>query len=108
MQKNPGKMITMLAGLQQRVSVIQKEIAAEIFEGRASNGLVILRVTGKGEFLSVFIDPSLLSEDADTIGALVIAAGNQAHQSKEAFSKAKLATISSGLLPLGMKVSDFG
>jgi DNA-binding YbaB/EbfC family protein len=106
MQKNPGKLISALASLQQKAHTIQKEIAAEIFEGRAANGLVVLKISGKGEFISAFIDPSLLTEDSDTISALIVSAGNHASQQKDAIAKTKLASISAGMLPFGMRIPE--
>lgn len=104
MQKNLGKMLSGMKALQQRMDVIQKELGEAVFEGEAANGLVKVAVTGKGEILRVTLDPSLLSEDADTLGDLVVVASKKAHAAKEAVAKEKLASVSKGLLPFGLSV----
>jgi DNA-binding YbaB/EbfC family protein len=108
MQQNLGKMLKSMQQLQVRMDTIQKELGEAVFDGEAANGLVKVSVTGKGEIKLVLIDPSVMSEDADTIGDLVVVAARKAHQAKEAVAKEKLASVSSGLLPLGMKIPGLG
>lgn len=108
MQKNPGGMLKNLAALQKRVDAIQKEIADASFDGQSAQGLVKVTVTGKGDLTNLVLDPTVLSEDAETVAALVMVAFGKANEAKEAFSKQKLGTVASGLLPFGMKVPGLG
>lgn len=108
MSANLGKMLKGLTAMQAKMDTIQAELGAAVFEGEAAQGLVKVSVTGKGEIKRVVIDPSVLTEDADTIGDLVVVAAKKAHDAKELVAKQKLATVSSGLLPLGLKIPGLG
>lgn len=108
MQKNLGKMMSTLAALQKKGDAIQKELAAATFEGSAADGLVRVQMSGKGELVRVTIDPSLLNEDAETLGDLVTVAGKKAYEAKEAMAKEKLASLAEGVMPFGLKVPGFG
>jgi DNA-binding YbaB/EbfC family protein len=108
MQQNMGKMLKGITELQKRVDAAQKEIGEAQFEGSAANNLVKVTITGKGEFKRVVIDPSLLTEDAETIADLVMVAGNKANEATEALAKTKLSGIAGGMLPLGLKIPGLG
>lgn len=108
MQKNLGGMLKTITELQKRVDKIQKEIAAQSFNGEAAQGLVKATVTGKGEVTHLTIDPTAMTEDAETLAALVLVALGKANEAKEAFSKEKLGGVASGLLPMGFKLPGLG
>lgn len=108
MQQNMGKMLKGITELQKRVEAVQNEIAQAQFDGAAANGLVKVTINGKGELKSVVIDPSVLTEDAETVGDLVVVATNKAHEAKEAMAKQKLSGLGAGLLPLGLKIPGLG
>lgn len=103
-----GKMLKSIQELQARMNTIQAELGDAVFEGEAANGLVKVSVTGKGEIKLVTIDPEVMSEGAEIVGDLVVVAARKAHDAKEVVAKQKLASVSSGLLPLGMKLPGLG
>lgn len=107
-QKNIGGLLKNMQQLQSRMDKIQTELAEALYEGSAGNGLVKVTLTGKGEHKSITIDPSILSEDAETVGDLVLVASKQAYDKKEAAAKEKLAGITSGVLPFGLKFPGLG
>src|SRR5690606_19734996 len=102
--KQNGGVLNKIAQLQKRMTAVQAEIGAQVFEGTAANNLVKVKVTGHGELKRIDFDPALAGEDLETLGDLVVAAVSHAHTQKEAFSKKKLATITAGAMPFGMKV----
>lgn len=104
MQKNLGGLLKSITELQKRMETIQRELADAVYPGDAAQGLVKVEMTGKGEIKSLNIDPSVLQEDAETVADLVRVACNKAFEAKEAAAKAKLASVSSGLLPMGLKI----
>jgi hypothetical protein len=58
---------------------IQAEAAAKTVEGSAGGGMVTALATGKGELLSVQIDPAAVrEEDLDMLQDLITAAVNDA------------------------------
>lgn len=108
MQKNLGGMLKGITELQKRMDAVQKEIAETNFEGSAAQGLVKVTMTGKGEVTRVTVDPTVLTEDAETVGDLVTVAAAKAYEAKEAMAKQKLSGIASGLLPMGLKIPGLG
>lgn len=106
--KQMGGMLKQISQLQSRVNAAQKEIGAMQFEGTAANRLVKVQVTGTGELKRVDFDESLKGEDLDTLGDLVVVAVNDAQAQKEAATKAKLAGLTSGVLPMGLKIPGLG
>jgi DNA-binding YbaB/EbfC family protein len=108
MQPNLGKMLKSMTELQRKMDVIQKELGDAEFEGESAQGLVKVLVTGKGEIKRVTIDPSVMTEDAGLVGDLVVVAAKKAHDAKELVAKGKLATVSAGLLPMGLKIPGLG
>lgn len=108
MQKNLGGMLKGINELQKRMDTVQKEIAEQVFEGNSAQGMVKVKMTGKGEIKSVAIDPSLMTEDSETLGDLVTVAAKNAYDAKEAVAKEKLSGIAKGLLPMGLKLPGLG
>lgn len=98
----PKNLLGALAATQAKAVAIQKDISNQTFEGQAQGGLVKAKLTGTGEMKELVLDPSLASEDMDTIAALVVAACNGAYVAKEAYAKEKLKTLGSGLGSLGL------
>jgi len=57
---------------------LQSEAAAKTVEGSAGGGMVTVVANGKGEILSVKIDPEAAKEDIEMLQDLVMAAVNDA------------------------------
>ncbi len=57
---------------------LQAEAAAKTVEGSAGGGMVTVVANGKGEILSVKIDPEVVKEDVEMLQDLVMAAVNDA------------------------------
>ena len=106
--QNIGKLLKGLTEMQKRMEGAQAALAVAEFTGEAANGLVKVVMTGKGEIKSLFIDPSVMTEDSETLADLVVVASRKAHEAKEVMAKDKLAGMATGLLPLGMKLPGFG
>lgn len=104
----PGNIMQTLMAAQAAMSKAQKEIEASQFEGTSGGGLVKLEINGKGEALKLHIDSSVMTEDAETVADLVLAAFNAAAAQKEALSKDKLKGAAGKLLPVGFKIPGLG
>jgi nucleoid-associated protein EbfC len=57
---------------------LQAEAATKTVEGSAGGGMVTVVANGKGEILSVKIDPEAAKEDVEMLQDLVLAAANDA------------------------------
>ena len=97
-----GGMAGMLGGLKAQMKQIQAEAEQVEVDGTAAGGLVVVRMTGGQQVLSVRIDPKVLG-DKDLCEDLVTAATNDAvRRSKEA-SAAKVAEFMQRMgLPPGL------
>lgn len=105
MQQGMPKMFKGLMDLQKKMDAVQQELGVAVFEGASAGGLVKVSMTGKGELKSVVIDPAVLtSEDAETVGDLIVVATRKAYEAKEEVAKSKLAAATAGVLPFGLKM----
>lgn len=108
MKNKPGNMLGALAAIQSKMAAAQKALEASEFQGEASAGLVKVTLLGNGQLKSLRIDPQALSEDAETVDALVSVAFNNAFAAKEVAAKQVLSQAAGGLLPMGFKLPGFG
>jgi nucleoid-associated protein EbfC len=90
--------------LQEKMQVLQEEVAALEVEGHAGGGLVSVVMTGKSEMKRLRIDPSLIKpEEAEVLEDLIVAAVNDARAKAEAVLADKMRAMTGGLqLPPGM------
>lgn len=97
-----GGMGGMLAGLKQQIAQMHAEAEKAEVEGVAGRNLVVVRMNGAQEVLSVRIDPSVQG-DREMLEDLVRAATNDAvRRSKEAVAQ-KLAGFAQAMgLPPGL------
>ncbi len=92
--------------MQAKMEQMQAEVAALEVEGKSGGGLVAVRMNGKGELLSLKIDPSLFKEDeAEILEDLIIAAHKDAKDKAEAQTAEKTRALTAGLpIPPGFKL----
>ncbi|PZM15223.1 YbaB/EbfC family nucleoid-associated protein [Rhizobium tubonense] len=92
--------------MQAKMEKMQAEIADIRAEGQSGGGLVIVTLDGKGEMLSLKIDPSLFKEDdAEILEDLVVAAHKDAKGKAEALAAEKTKELTAGLpIPPGFKL----
>ena len=65
--------------LQKKLKKKQDELAIKEFEATSGGGMVTAKVSGKGELISVKIDPEVVSkDDVEMLQDLVVAAVNEA------------------------------
>lgn len=90
--------------LQQKMQVLQDEIAALEATGSAGGGLVTVTVDGKGGLKIVKIDPSLAQpEEIEILEDLIVAAARDARAKADEQSQAKMKELAAGLpLPPGL------
>jgi DNA-binding YbaB/EbfC family protein len=74
-----GEIMKQAQRMKAEVDRIQAEVGAKTVEGSAGGGMVTAVANGRGELLSVKIDPEVLrSEDREMVQDLVTAAANDA------------------------------
>ena len=97
-----GGMGGLLGGLQERMKAVQAEAEAEVVEGSAANGLVVVKMNGAQEVLGVKIDAKAAA-DVELLEDLVRAATNDAVRRSKAAAAGKLAAFAASMgLPPGL------
>lgn len=89
--------------MQQDMARVQSELEAATIDGSAGGGVVSATVTGKGELVSVTIDPSAVDPaDVEMLQDLVVAAVNDALRASRELADQKMAAVTGGLKIPGM------
>jgi DNA-binding YbaB/EbfC family protein len=89
--------------MQQNMARVQSELEAATIDGSAGGGVVNATVTGKGELVSITIDPSAVDPaDVEMLQDLVVAAVNDALRASRELAEEKMAAVTGGLKIPGM------
>lgn len=92
--------------MQAKMEKMQAEIADLRAEGRSGGGLVTVILSGKGELVSLKVDPSLLKEgEGEILEDLIVAAHKDAKDKAEAMAAERTQELTAGLpIPPGFKM----
>ncbi len=91
-------MMKQAQAMQTKMKEVQDEVGQKTVEASTGGGTVTVTANGKGEFLSLKIDPALLSDgDVEILEDLVLAAVNEAHRRAEEMMKAALSRVAGPL-----------
>jgi hypothetical protein len=89
--------------MQQEIVRVQEELATTQVDGSAGGGVVKAVVNGKGEIVSVTIDPSAADPaDVEMLQDLVVAAVGEAQRAARELGEAKMAAVTGGMRLPGM------
>ena len=100
-------MLAKAGEMQAKMNEAQEKIAQIEAEGVAGAGMVKVTLKGKGELVSVQIDPSLMGDEAEIVEDLIKAAHNEARKNLEQAMGEAMQNATSGfadILPPGMKM----
>ena len=98
-----GNLQGMVQKMQQEMARVQSELEAAQVDGPAGGGVVSATVTGKGELVSIAIDPSAVDPtDVEMLQDLVVAAVNDALRASRDLAEQKMAAVTGGLKIPGM------
>jgi len=92
--------------MQQKIEALQAELGELTIEGNAGGGVVVVRLSGKGDLKSVTIDPTLMKPDEkEIVEDLLVAAHADARRKTESVLQDKMKQLTGGLpLPPGLKL----
>ena len=104
--KNLGKMMQQVQQMQERMQLMQDELAQTNVMGTAGGGMVSVTLSGKGEMKGVEIDDTLLKpEEKEILEDLIMAAHNDAKARMEDLVAQKMKEATGGMeLPPGMNL----
>ena len=94
------------AELKSKMEAMQAELDQVEVEGSSGAGLVMVRLSGKGEMKAVTIDASLIKPDEkEILEDLIVAAHADARRKAEALLQENMKNVAGGLpLPPGLKL----
>ncbi|MHC4941723.1 MAG: YbaB/EbfC family nucleoid-associated protein [Planctomycetota bacterium] len=89
--------------MQKEIARIQEELKNKVVEGSAGGGMVKTHVNGRGEVLSIKIDPSVVDpEDVELLEDLVTAAVKQGIKISKELQEKELSGLTGGMGLPGM------
>ena len=98
-----GNLQRMAMQMQQEMARVQQELGEARVDGSAGGGVVGAVVTGKGDLVSVTIDPSAVDPaDVEMLQDLIVAAVNEALRAARELGEQKMAAVTGGLRLPGM------
>jgi nucleoid-associated protein EbfC len=98
-----GNLQRMAMQMQQEIVRVQEELATTQVGGSAGGGVVKAVVNGKGEIVSVAIDPSAADPaDVEMLQDLIVAAIKEAQRAARELGEAKMAAVTGGMRLPGM------
>lgn len=80
---NMQDMMQQAQKVQGAVQELQEKFKIIEVEGQSGGGLVSVRMTCDGRMQGITIDPSLMTSDKETLEDLIVAATNNARDTKE-------------------------
>jgi DNA-binding YbaB/EbfC family protein len=93
-----GDLVRQAQAFQEKLAKLQEEAGQKVVEASAGGGMVIARANGRGELLSVKIDPEIVkSGDVEMLGDLVVAAVNEAVRKGKAEVEGAIKGLTGGL-----------
>ena len=96
--KGLGDLMKQAQRMNAEMDRIQAEVAAKSVEGSAGGGMVTVVANGKGEILSVRIDPEVArGEDQEMLQDLVTAAANDALRKARELLAQEVSRVAGGL-----------
>jgi DNA-binding YbaB/EbfC family protein len=99
-------MMKQAQAMQAKMEEIQAELDLVEVEGRAGGGLVVVRLTAKGQMKGLTVDPSLMKADEmEILEDLIVTAHEDARKKAAALMEDKMKALTAGLpLPPGLKL----
>lgn len=95
---NFGEMLRRAQEIGQNMKEKQEELARHTFEVSSGGGMVQMTFNGKGEALSLHIDPEIIDrEDPSVLQDLVLSAMNEGTRRSQELMKEEMGKLAGGL-----------
>jgi hypothetical protein len=103
--KNMNQILKQAQQMQQKMQEVQQKSESIAQEGSAGGGMVTSTVNGKGQLISIKIDPSIVSkDDVEMLEDLIIASFNDAKYKVDERMNQEMSSITGGLNIPGLKL----
>lgn len=103
MKGNLGAIMKQAQQMQENMKRMQEQLASVEVEGQAGAGMVKVLMTCRHDVRRVSIDPGVM-DDREMLEDLLAAAVNDAVRKVETTVQEKMASVTAGMLPPGMKL----
>lgn len=101
--KGFGDILKQAQRMKAEMDRVQAEVGTRRVEGSAGGGMVTAVANGRGELVSIHIDPEAAGEDREMLEDLVVAAANDALRKARELMAEEMARLAGGLgLPGGL------
>jgi DNA-binding YbaB/EbfC family protein len=102
--KNFGNILKQAQQMQAKMAEVQRQLESLEIKGNSGGGMVEVVLSGKGDLISIKIDPSIVDpKEADVLEDLITAAFNDAKKKVEEASNAAMSKVTGGMgLPPGL------
>lgn len=95
---NLGDLLRKAQEMGETLKARQEELAKKEFDVSVGGGMVQMRFNGKGEALSITIDPQVVaSDDPQMLQDLVLSAVNQGHREGQRLMQEEMSKMAGGL-----------
>ena len=96
--KGFGNLMKEAQKLQAQMEALQAEVATKTVEATAGGGMVTVQANGKGELVSIKIEPDVVDPaDVQMLEDLVVAACNEAIRKSKEMVQAEMGKLTAGL-----------
>ena len=103
---NISQLMKQAQSMQAKMQEMQEKLETAEFEGKSGGGIVVLKVSGRGDLKSINIDKSVInSDDKEMLEDLIVAAYNDGKAKADAASQDSMSGALGGMsLPPGFKL----
>ncbi|ACZ19236.1 conserved hypothetical protein [Thermanaerovibrio acidaminovorans DSM 6589] len=92
------KLLKQAQKMQAQMATLQEELAKMEHEGSSGGGMVVARVNGQGDLVSIKISPEVIDpEDPEMLEDLVTSAVNEAVRRSRDFASERMSMLTGGL-----------
>lgn len=104
--KNFGNILKQAQQMQAKMAEVQKQLESLEIKGNSGGGMVEVVLSGKGDLISIKVDPSIVDpKEVDVLEDLIVAAFNDAKKKVEDVSNAAMNKVTGGMgLPPGLGI----
>jgi len=100
---NMNQIMKQAQEMQRKVAALQAEREKKEYQGSSGGNMVNITINGKGEMLSVKLDPSIVDkDDTEMLEDLIRAAFNEAKKKMDDDAANSISSVMGGL-PSGLK-----
>ena len=98
MSRNINQMMKQAQQMQQKITMLQKELDARELDVSSGGGMVKIKINGKQEILEISINRECVDpSDVETLEELVMTAVNQAVKESQAMVSSAMSKVTGGL-----------